>query len=586
MIMEKLLLAISFVGIGLVIYFIFSSILPNSPLNPASNPPLDIEKYTTDFKCGTNFHPGKQPPLIPHNVSPDDLKQNYTVTVIGAGVSGLEAAKKLKSMNVTYVVLEAQNRIGGRLWTCNYDNQTTALDLPANNMTCGFDNKTAALDLGGSWTHGLNKGSEGFENPIYKIDKINNIGFVQTSQTVTLYNSSGYQLDDQSYDLYQKYDTFATKYDTTLTEDERKNLSIQNVVDKFYTYMGTMKHSDIENYNYVMQWYVDMDQAANSKDTSFENSLGTQYFNEDDNNEVIYPDGYNQIVNCLGDGLNIKHATVTKVDYSKGTVIVSTDKGNFSSKYVISTLPLGVLKKHSVDFNPPLENDAAKKEALQHLAMGTMDKVYLIFDDTGNPPFWDTGSTWINRISDEQNNTNWRFFLNMYKYDHKPVLLAFNTGKSAIELEHETDDVIKSQVTDTLQKMYKDPNIHVTKIIRTKWSMNPFSGGSYSYIPVGGSLDDFDKLAAPVLVNNQPKLFFAGEATSKYYYGTVHAAYISGYRAAEEVVQTENKPMDQPLEQLSNGIKPQDVICKKGDVLKGAILNENYNSTTPFCSPP
>jgi hypothetical protein len=207
--------------------------------------------------------------------------------------------------------------------------------------------------------------------------------------------------------------------------------------------------------------------------------------------------------------------------------------------------------------------------------MATMDKVYLIFNDTQNP-FWMTGSSWINRIPDVENNDTykepdkkWQFFFNLYNYNNQPILLAFNTGSSAIKLENEDDATIKNDVMTVLEKIYNQ-TIPEPKIIRTKWAMDPLSGGSYSVIPVNGSLDDFDRLAEPI--NNT--IFFAGEATDKYYYGTVHGAYISGYRAAEEIMRMEGT-VDSPQEQLEHGIKSWNVICKNGEVLKDETSTEN-----------
>jgi hypothetical protein len=142
--------------------------------------------------------------------------------------------------------------------------------------------------------------------------------------------------------------------------------------------------------------------------------------------------------------------------------------------------------------------------------------------------------------------------------------LAFNTGSSAVELEKKSDDEIIDEVTCVLRHLYNDQYVpEPANFIRTKWAMDPLSGGSYSFIPINSSLDDFDELAKPV----NDKLFFAGEATNKYYYATVHGAYISGYQAAEKILQLENKFVDSERQQLEHGIKSWDVICSNGQVL-------------------
>ena len=65
----------------------------------------------------------------------------------------------------------------------------------------------------------------------------------------------------------------------------------------------------------------------------------------------------------------------------------------------------------------------------------------------------------------------------------------------------------------------------------TRWADDPFAWGSYSYLAPGTSSETLKELARPV----DGKLFFAGEATSSDYQSTVHGAYLSGIRAAEEI---------------------------------------------------
>ena len=65
----------------------------------------------------------------------------------------------------------------------------------------------------------------------------------------------------------------------------------------------------------------------------------------------------------------------------------------------------------------------------------------------------------------------------------------------------------------------------------TRWASDPLAGGSYSHIPVGATPDDYDLMARAV----GNSLYFAGEATIRDYPGTVHGAYLSGQRVAEQI---------------------------------------------------
>jgi monoamine oxidase len=77
-------------------------------------------------------------------------------------------------------------------------------------------------------------------------------------------------------------------------------------------------------------------------------------------------------------------------------------------------------------------------------------------------------------------------------------------------------------------KSIPDPEI----VLRTAWSSDPFTHGSYSFIPVGGRGEDYEVLAQPV----SDRVLFAGEATNRVYPGTVHGAYLSGIREAERII--------------------------------------------------
>ena len=73
-----------------------------------------------------------------------------------------------------------------------------------------------------------------------------------------------------------------------------------------------------------------------------------------------------------------------------------------------------------------------------------------------------------------------------------------------------------------------------TGYIRTNWSRDPFSYGSYSYLAKGSWRRDHVALGRPI----ENRLFFAGEATHPSYNSTVHAAYESGIITAEAVFET------------------------------------------------
>ena len=110
--------------------------------------------------------------------------------------------------------------------------------------------------------------------------------------------------------------------------------------------------------------------------------------------------------------------------------------------------------------------------------------------------------------------------------------MAFVGGDFGRALELESDEAIAEHTVEILSRIMGERVPDPVDGIASRWASDPFAGGSYSFIPVGASPADFDALAAPV----GDRLFFAGEATIKEYYATVHGAYLSGVREARRII--------------------------------------------------
>ncbi len=191
------------------------------------------------------------------------------------------------------------------------------------------------------------------------------------------------------------------------------------------------------------------------------------------------------------------------------------------------TLPLGVLKRGNVEFQPQLPD--TKKNAISRLGVGTFNKVYLGFENT----FWPEQTSWIQYMG--PNSSEWPMFFSLKKYTGKSVLVAFNVGSFAEKLEGKTDSETVSSAMKVLRLISNQNGWRLsdpTAFRVTRWGGDPYARGSYSYVPVGASLSDFDSIGSQI----NSRLFFAGEATSSSHYMTAHAAYLSGLRAANQII--------------------------------------------------
>jgi monoamine oxidase len=241
--------------------------------------------------------------------------------------------------------------------------------------------------------------------------------------------------------------------------------------------------------------------------------------------EVVFPNGYHQIVKGLAQGLDIRLNTmVNAIQYGDEGVEVQTSAGVFMAEKVVVTIPLGVLKQASIKFEPPLPQ--SKQEAINRLGMGVLNKVYLKFPNI----FWDADAEVFSYIGETLGE--WSDWLSFTPMTGEPILMAFHGGDKGFDLEDLSDDEVIAGAMQTLRTMFGEDAPAPETYLITRWGRDKFSYGSYSHIPPFASGDDYDALFEPV----DDVLFFAGEATSQKYPATVHGAYLSGVAAGELVI--------------------------------------------------
>lgn len=410
------------------------------------------------------------------------------VIIVGGGIAGMAAAKKLQSANIEVLVLEAQSKLGGRLKT-DRSNQII-------------------FDEGASWIHGPD------DNPLTPLLKPSGIITQFTDdENIIVYNNKGEVYKEN---LLLKEEE---KYDKIL-DDIRgaKNKSIKKYLEEEYP-----EYSNDVLWQYMLSAYLEFDTGADIE------KLSSKYFYDDKafkGNDIIVTNGYDKLIDFLSNGIQVKlDSRVNKIDYSKDKICVQTDQNEYYADYVLVTVPLGVLKKKQIQFIPPLKSKT--KKAIDYLKMGSVNKFLCVWDSV----FWDESKQYIGYTSDVKGKFN--YFLNVSKLDSKhKALMTFTFGEYSRDTEKLTDVEVQEEIMSHLRQIYGD-SIPDPKIVkRTKWNSNPYSYGSYSFVGLGGKSSYYRKF-------NQPKvthLFFAGEHTSKDYRGTVHGAYLTGEREAEEII--------------------------------------------------
>ncbi len=430
----------------------------------------------------------------PATSSPDDRPRTAEVIVIGAGMAGLAAARQLTDWDYDVIVLEARDRIGGRTWTDN------SLGLP--------------LDLGASWIHGVNK------NPMSDLaDKVNAPRVATDYDSITRYKSDGSEVSAQEdADIDALFEQFYAQV-AEWQEETESDASLQEALDMFLS-NKRFSRKGMMNLLYAINTELEHEYGGDISDLSlWEFDQEGEFKGED----VIFPNGYGQLVQSVAQGLDIRLGQIVRrVEYSSEGALVATNGGTFEAKAVLVTVPLGVLKQNIITFEPSLPK--WKMDSISRLNMGVLNKCYLKFPSV----FWDDESHLLGYISEEKGQ--WCEWLNFAALLDQPILLGFNAGEFGYKIESWSDAQIVESAMQTLRRIYGQNIPNPDGYIITRWGSDPYTFGSYSHIPPFASGADYDALAKPV-----DNLFFAGEATHRKYPSTVHGAYLSGLRAAEEI---------------------------------------------------
>ena len=417
------------------------------------------------------------------------------VVVLGAGVAGLKAGRDLSDAGLRVVVLEARDRVGGRVWTDR--------DLAAH-----------PVELGAEFVHGDRADTW---------DLIRRLGL--PTRPWPKQDESLVQFEDGRVLTMRAARAADADFDATRT------MALPTVVPGRY--------EDLDAYLRRVGWTADQRRYVRR---AFANAAGDDPHHlssvaivdglaSDDAGEGDFrlPDGQNALPLALADGLDVRlGAAVTRVAAGSDGVGVVTlpaaGKGpatRWRARAAVVALPLGVLQAGTVAFEPGL--DALKGDALAGLRMGPVIKlVYRLtappFEPAagveavyarGAPPMWWTSSP---------------------PGTEAPIWTGFVSGAAAADLLRLDPEAALRRALAALEEAAGRPLAFLEGRV-VAWPDDPWARGGYSHV-VPGHHAVRERLAAPT-----PPLYWAGEATApEASAATVHGAFRSGARAAREVL--------------------------------------------------
>ncbi len=416
-----------------------------------------------------------------------------SVIVIGAGVAGLAAARRLARAGHVVTVLEARNRIGGRVWT----------DV----------NEGVPMDIGAGWIHGPDGG-----NPLTALAaEARATTYLTKDDSVQVFNATGTDVTAQQFPAGKaKYDSLLAAVNTAMAGSgpDRSLASALTaadptaLTDPFSTYLLTST--------------LEFDTGGWLEGLSARGYYNGSKFPGKD---VLFPGGYKVIPELLARGLDVKlNSPVTSVTHTDTGVTVVAGGASFTADYCVVTIPLGVLRANSVTFSPALTTE--KTAAMNRLGVGQINKVFMLFDSA----FWPTETQYFGWHSPIRGR--YSYFLSYRTFSGINCLVTFGFGEQGAAIEAMSEAQIIADVTPALTTVFGASAVAPRRAIRTGWNNDPFARGAYSFAGINSTPADHETLAAP----QGSRLMFAGEHTHELYRATVHGAFLSGEREANRIL--------------------------------------------------
>lgn len=434
--------------------------------------------------------------ITPQNVLAGNLPKKKPFTVIlGSGLAGLGAAKQLKEAGYDYIVLEARNRLGGRVFTHSMD----------QGLTC---------EIGAEW---IGKSHT-------ELQKLNN----EAKQSM----------------LDHTYETRLFKDDTFF---EVGKWGYDESIDKFYAALKYMKENPtkmLEPLDKIDYWHylhkigmseknIELRELADSTDfgetirsVSAYSALGEYAFSSDKNEMDYWTEGGNtNMINLLAtnvglDKIKLEHVVTTVTQSKKKIKVTCSNGATFEADRLICTIPTFAISK--IKWEPGFST--SKKDALDQLQYCRIVKTSMLFSER----FWKDESF------DMLTDTLGHYFFHSTKLQEgkKGILTSYATGDRAYILSKMTKDKKMKELANCLQPVFGDVKPMMNDLISYYWGGDKLTQGAYAIYDTSQWFSHRNEL-----MEKEGGIYFAGEHLADWQ-GFMEGAYVSGMDAAKAVIKS------------------------------------------------
>lgn len=416
------------------------------------------------------------------------------VIIVGAGAAGLMAARELAKVGKKVFVLEARDRIGGRI-------------LPLAETDFGYP-----AQGGAEWVHG--------EAPITKA--------LMKEAGLTLIPSDGDIWSTRTGTL-ALHNQFIPENDSLVPKLQglKDDLPIAQFLREYFS-----AEQDAEFVTAVLKAVEGYDAGDPERMSTF--ALRDEWLTKKEWNDGRIKEGYGALlgfleIECKKYGVEFRLNTkVQAIDLQANSVLVQTGGEGFSVSRVIVTVPLPVLK--DIQWNLELQE---KINIAETIGFGGAIKVLLKFKTHFlEHAFGNDMSAMSFLLSDEKFLTWWTQYPETI-----PVLTGWMAGPEAEKYKNESDEKLLDLAITSLATIFKIQKEELVKeIVLSKlfnWPADPFARGAYSYTTVGAAAAARE-LAEPV----NKTVYFAGEALySGKAIATVEGAFGSGLETVQKILE-------------------------------------------------